>query len=299
VGGTGQCQAIRADLVREVTVPCDPVGAQEHQLYLAARDEPGRGAVDDHFDRDSLGAELERRQPHTLQQRPGLASQDTEPDARAPGREQHRERRAFSGGREASRVAVREDHGTWFHEHLAELADALAAVDVLRVDRPGLAVEPLQLRLGEHRAQAAIESSLQVDGRGPRRTEPSRHVARPVGERRGQRRHAPHAEQQTVCGHDADRGGAAHAQAHDCVDRLLDGVDAQHVTIVRQPRLVEHFEVALLVAAPGNRRRQSKKRCRHGGVGSAGISRKSARAPRGPWRAFSRARRRAPLRASS
>ncbi len=99
--------------------------------------------------------QLPRRQPGALQQRPRLVGVDVQPLARFVRGEEHGQRRAVVGRRQAAGVAMRE-HSLAVGEQLgAESADRAAHLAVFLLDRVGF----LQQRFGylqRRRAAAAI-----------------------------------------------------------------------------------------------------------------------------------------------
>ena len=101
-------EAIRADLVRDVPVPRNPIGSRDDEIHVALRHEGGGGRVRDHRVRDAELLELPRRQPAALEQRSRLVDPDVLDEARLGGGSDRADRRAVAARRKAARVAVRE-----------------------------------------------------------------------------------------------------------------------------------------------------------------------------------------------
>ncbi len=67
--------AVGPDLVRDVAVPRDAVGADEDEVDAAAAQDARRHAVRDHRDVDPGPRELPSGQARALEQRPGLVGE--------------------------------------------------------------------------------------------------------------------------------------------------------------------------------------------------------------------------------
>ena len=131
----GDGEPVRADLVRDVAVGRDPVGAGDHRIDLAGPHERRGCSVHDHGERDAQRLELPRGQPLALQQRPRLVDPDVLDEPRLPGCAHRAERRPVATGRERAGVAVREEARAGRHERGGVRAHPPAARDLFLVER--------------------------------------------------------------------------------------------------------------------------------------------------------------------
>ena len=169
-------QRIRADLVRDVSVRGDAVGADDDGLDGPAREEVPGHRVGDQLHGDPVAGELPGRQARALEEGAGLAGQHADRLSGLDRAADDPERRSVARGRERSRVAVRE-HGALTREKLrSETSDAPAGLDVLAGDRVGLPDQGLFDGVGtaarddgaRERLLHPLERGEQVDGGGTR-----------------------------------------------------------------------------------------------------------------------------------
>jgi hypothetical protein len=124
------------------------------------------------------------------------------------------------------------------------------------VDRPRLGEQGRHRRARAQCREAAIERPLQVDRRRSCGGDAGTVADRAREQRRRRRPVALHAEHEAVGRRDADRRGAAHAQARDRVDHLLDALQFEHHAAVWQRGLVQQAQPAGIAVEPGQRRWQ-------------------------------------------
>ena len=240
---------VRADLVGDVPIRSDPIGADDDEVHVALAHERTGHALGDHGRRHLIAQELPRREPRALQERAGLVGKHLD-DLPLLGRgADHAERRAVAGRGERAGIAVREDAGVLGHHGSAEPAHGLAALEVLVVNRVGFALEPIlelvdRLSLAHTVAEAAlhaIDRPEQIDRRRPRRrhqqaelVELDRELLRPL------RLAAAHAEREAHRRRHANRRRATDDhrldRARDFLRRLAADVDF----LARQLALIDH-----------------------------------------------------------
>ena len=184
-------------------------------------------------------AQLPHGEAGPLEQRPGLVGEDAERDAPLVGGEDHGQRRAVVGRRQAAGVAVRE-------ELCAVRAHPRARLVLLRVDRLGLGAGGAGQPGGGHgecRVPDPVHRPAEIGGRGARAAQPrpavlERLLGRMLGDLHGE----------GVGGGDADERRAADAQPADRRGGVVGAGERDDPLLERQPRLVEDPEAA---AVPG------------------------------------------------
>ncbi len=132
---------VRADLVRDVAVRGDAIGADHDEIHVAAAHQRTGHAVGDDGRRHAVAHQLPRGEPRALQERPRLVGKHLGHLALLGGRANHAERGAVSSGRERARVAVGQNPRVRGHDSGAELPHRPAARDVLVVNGLRLAFE--------------------------------------------------------------------------------------------------------------------------------------------------------------
>ncbi len=123
-------EPVRADLVRDIPVRSDAIGAREHRVDLARGHECRRCSVHDHGERDTQLLELPRREPAALEERPCLVDPDVLDPSCLPGCANRSERRAVAPGRQRTRVAVRQDPRPGSNERERMLAHGATSLDL-------------------------------------------------------------------------------------------------------------------------------------------------------------------------
>jgi hypothetical protein len=134
---------VGADLVRDISVRGDPIGAHDGEIDLAIAHERSGHAFGDDGGLDALAHELPGRQPCALQERARLVGEDRNPFSVLDRRAKHAKRGAIPRGGERAGVAVRQDTGAVRHDCRAVLAHGPAVRDVLVVNPPRLALQAL------------------------------------------------------------------------------------------------------------------------------------------------------------
>ena len=225
-------QAVRADLVGDVTVGRDAVGSREHRVDLAGRHQRRGRAVHDHGERDPERVELPGREPRALEQRPRLADphvlDETSLECGANGSK----RGPVAGRRERARVAVAENPGARGEELHRMGAHAPAALDLRVVQRPRTFRRRVVTEL--------VQGPAQVHGRRARGRQDFVGGVEVLP--------TPRRQREPVGGGDADRGRAAHGQRADGVGDLGRRRTSQVDLLVGQPPLVEHHHGVQLEA---------------------------------------------------
>lgn len=255
MGARQHREAVRADLVRDVTVARDAIRPDDDRVDLSLREEVTCHAVGQQLDRYVVARQLPRRQPRALQVRPRLVGEHQTELAQRRGCTDDTERGADAAGRERARVAVGQHASAIGQQRRAELAHRDACGDIVAVQLPR-GVERLLERRRAGDRDHALDGPAQVD-RGRSR-----------GRKLGRRRvdvSVPLREHDAVRSRDADRGRAADDHVADRsrdVERAgRDDVDL----FVREAALVEevHFgaidrDLGRRVARPGERVRNGQ-----------------------------------------
>ena len=169
-------QRVRADLVRDVAVRGDPVGAHHHRVDRAGGEQRTGGGVDDDAERDAEPVELPRGEPCALQHRPRLVDPDGHGPAALVRGADHAERGAVPDARQCAGVAVREDRGDRREQRGAVRTEGPVGRHVRRGDRE----RPVE---GRRRATATPGRERLVDA--PREVHRGRaRATEPAGGRR-------------------------------------------------------------------------------------------------------------------
>ena len=252
--------AIRADLVRDVTVGRDAIGADHDQVHMAKAHHRRRHVVGDHGRIDTVLHQLPRREPRALKERTRFIRKDRNLLSLLRRSSDHTESRAIARGRQRTCVAVREDFRLVGHKRRAIYAHRLAAANVLVVDRVRLGLEPLlelvhggaALRGCGKRPLHALDGPEQIHCRRSRRghqvaglLELCRELLRARGAA------ALHAERNAHGRGDANRRGATNDHRRDGLGHFF-GRLATHVDLgSRELPLVNHHN---RIVFPLNRR---------------------------------------------
>ncbi len=165
----GECHAIGADLVGDVTVGGDAIGADDHQIDGAAAQQRGGGAVGEDRDFDAGALQLPRRQAGALSKRAGFIGVYMHLPACGVCGVNRGERSADAGGGKGARVAVGQDAGTIGNQGEAEASDRVAHRHVFAANRLSLLAQRItQHRIGRVRGAAnhACHGPREIDGRG-------------------------------------------------------------------------------------------------------------------------------------
>ena len=157
---------VGADLVRDVAVRGDAVGADDHQSIWPRRMRR-RHVVGDDGGLDAVAHQLPGGQPRALQERPRLVGEHRDPLALLDRRADHAERGAVAGGRERAGVAVREDARASGTSAAPCAPIARQLCDVLVVDRAAPRVEPRR-DLVDRRARVTPRRTTASCARSPR-----------------------------------------------------------------------------------------------------------------------------------
>src|SRR5262245_49024698 len=215
-------EGIGADLVRDVPVARDPVGPDEDDPDPAGPEEAPRRRIRQQGHVHAGRLELERRESGALEEGARLSGEDRQAHPALEGPEDDPEGRADAGGRERSRVAVREDPLSVPQERRALLRDPPAGLPILLEDGPGLregrAAQGLGARSFRRLALHAGERPVDGPDEGDRRR-PSAPDEGGLRAREGEERPAVgdrlflQAEDQAEGARDADRGRAADREA--------------------------------------------------------------------------------------
>ena len=128
-------QRVGADLVRDVAVGGDAVGADDDQIDLAALHQVPGHVVGDQRDRDRFLHHLPGGEPRALQERPRLVGDHGDALACIAGRAHDAQRRAVTGRRERAGVAVGHDARPVAHQRGAVAADGMVHLEILAMDR--------------------------------------------------------------------------------------------------------------------------------------------------------------------
>ena len=229
-------ESVGADLIRDVPVRGDSVGADDHQAHLTRGHAGCGGAVDDDAVRDGRPVELPGGQPPALEQRARLVDQHVLDLASCVGAADGAERRAVAAGRERTGVAVgersrpaRAEGPGGVRRHRA------AALDLLAMDAAG----PLgqECRIGRQRLELR-DRPRKVD-RGRSRGEETCRRGVEVLAASGCER-IPHG------GCDADRGSAADREGRDRLRHVAGRATLEPDRLLGQPPLVEQDDPILL-----------------------------------------------------
>ncbi len=250
VVGAGQRLEVGADLVGDVAVGGDAVGADDHRIDPAAAHEQAGGVVGDQRVRHAVLFEFPGGE-QALVARPRLGDPDMDGNAGIVRRIDRRQcGAAVDGGQPAGvavghhvqRLAVGDDQVV--PQAQAMLADGGVLRDVLVGDGGGLGPGGGAARIGRQRRQRAFHARqrpVQIDRRRARRPQQRRGLGEaPVGGLEVERKGQP------VGGGGADQRRAAHLHGADGVRRLFQRGDAQPVQRMRQAGLVDDGDGALL-----------------------------------------------------
>ena len=247
VVGGGERLVVGADLVADVAIGRDPIGAHDDDVDLAAPQQEPAGAVDEQRVRDAARCEFPRREIGTLQPRARLADPDVNRDSCRVGHEHRRERGSPAAGRERACVAVRHDP----RRAAVALRDVAQQREAMQADRaidrhvfrgdgvrfaPG-GVGTLALGQEGDGGAHAIERPAQVDRGGPRRIE---HGVRM--RERGVRGIAVERQRQAVRTDGADQRCAAHPHLPDRQRRRIGVGDRRRDYRMRQCALIDGFD---------------------------------------------------------
>ena len=229
-GVRGEGEGVGADLVGDVAVGGDAVGADDDGVHEAAGDDTGGGAIDDDLVRDAFRGQLPRGQARALEERAGLIDEDAGDLALPVGGLDDAEGGTDAAGRESAGVAVGEEGGAIGDERGAELAHALIGRDLLLVDADGLG-------FGVGRREDAVQRPAEIDGGRAR-----------SGELLGRRAEVAALavrQREGVGSGDADEGRAAEGEAPDCGGDIVGIARLDVVQRGGQPRLVDEAEDAV------------------------------------------------------
>ena len=127
---------VGADLVGDIAVGGDAVGADDDHVDVAAAHQRTGHAFGDDRGRDVFTHELPRRQPRALQERTGLVGKHPRHLALFGSRPNHAERGAIARCGEGAGVAVRQDARVLRHQRRAMLPHRAAAARRLRRGSP-------------------------------------------------------------------------------------------------------------------------------------------------------------------
>ncbi len=179
----GERLEIGADLVADVALRGDAVGAGDHEIDQPVLHQMPAGVVGDHRMGNALLAELEGGERGALIARPGLVDPHMERHALLVGEIDRRRRRAPVDGGEPTRIAVGE-HVDRRAQRLARrdlldhreavAADAEIDRDVLLTDFGGAGIsggDALAARAVAHRGHDLVERPFEVDRGRPGRDE--------------------------------------------------------------------------------------------------------------------------------
>jgi hypothetical protein len=170
---------IGADLVGDVSVGGDAVGADDDGLDLALAHEAGGHVVAEHGGGDAVVHQLPRSETRALEEGAGFVGVDVDIVAALDGGADDAEGAAVAAGGECSGIAVSE-HGAGFgHEARAVRAHGAAGGDVFVIHAAGFgdeagadAVETFAFRLERVVVAAhAVNSPEEIDGGGAGRGE--------------------------------------------------------------------------------------------------------------------------------
>src|SRR5438445_779434 len=221
-------QRVRADLVGEVAVRRDAVGADDHEVHLRLAHQRARDGVGNDGARDPGMPELPGREPGALEHRPRFVDEDVQASPGFVGEIEGRERGSDPAGRERTRVAVGEHLGAVRDERQSRLPDPPTHGTVFFPDGRRLGLEPLPdarappaVRRLRRDTRHAVERPAQVHGGGPRRREQPRQLVEP-GEKAVARRRPqlPHARDETHRRRDPDERRTTQLQGADRVRTL-------------------------------------------------------------------------------
>ncbi len=159
-------EAVRADLVDDITVGGDPVGANDHVGHLPVGHQAGGHRVADQRERDPLPRQFPGGQPGALQQRAGLADQHAHRRIRRVGGTDDPQRGPDPAGRQRPGVAMGQDACPAVEQHLAVLAHRAAARHLGLVQSPGEQAQARRRRLGRPWVRSPGSRAV---GRSPRR----------------------------------------------------------------------------------------------------------------------------------
>ena len=177
-------QSIRPDLIGEIAVRTDAIGADEHGVDFGLPHQGPRRRVGDQGTGDPSVAELPHGEPRALQQGSSLVDVDVDPAPLLVREIDRRQRGSDSAGRQRARIAMRQDIAAVGKDGKTVLADSPAHGAILLPDGGRFGVQPVPhgcgiaarpLRYVRH----AMQRPPQVDRRGTR-----------VGEQLGQLRDA-------------------------------------------------------------------------------------------------------------
>src|SRR4029450_12138502 len=131
------CELVGADLVCDVAVRGDSVGAGDYDVDFASSHVRAGGAVDDNGGADAIMCQFPRCQARALEERPGFVDEDALYPAIGISRANYTEGCAVAARRKCARVAVGQHRVLAAEQRGAELADAVVGLDVLLVDSDG------------------------------------------------------------------------------------------------------------------------------------------------------------------
>ncbi len=241
--------AVGADLVGDVAVGGNPIGADHHEIDLPELHHRRGHVVGDHGGVDAVPDQLPRGEPRTLQERPRLVRQHRHLLATLRGGTNDAERGAVARRGQRAGVAVRQDARLLRHQLRAERAHRPAALDVLVVNAPRVRFEPLldlvdraaALRCcGEHPLHA-LDGPEQVDRRRPRRRHQVAQLLKLDGELlRAGRLAPPHPERDAHRRRDANRRRTPNDHRLDRPGDFLRGLAGDIDLRRRQLALVDH-----------------------------------------------------------
>ncbi len=259
---------VGADLVGEVAVGGDAIGADDDEIHVAALHERAGHALGDHGRRHMIAHEFPGGEPGALQERPRFVGEDLRHFSAFGRRPNHAKRGAVPGRGEGARVAVRENTRRLGHDLRAEPSHRTTARDVFVVNRDRLALEPAGqfggrlagLRAGGKRPLHALDGPEQVHGRRPRGRhdvavlrELHRELARPL------RLAAFHAEREPHRRRHANRRRATNHHRLDRAGHLGHRFRVNVDLLTRQLALIDHHH---RVRLPFNRREHPKRMTR-------------------------------------
>jgi len=236
---------VGSDLVGDVAVSGDAVGAHHHQVDLAGGHHVAGHVVRDQRGRDPVLGQLPGGETRALQVRAGLVREHAQHVPVAGGGADHPQRGPVAGGGQRARVAVGEDARRMRDQLRPQVPHAVAGGQVLFEDRVGLGQEPFthgrsaSRLVGGEAPPHALDGPEEVD-RG--RTRDAHLLAdglEVAPQRLAFRGRAPHSQRDAEGRGHSDGGRAAHGHVADGRRHLGRMAATQVRLFLRQPPLVD------------------------------------------------------------